>query len=83
MNERLYELLPNPFAVDYQHGDAPLDLYTEPEMERFAARVINECIKEIHIACEDFASNENKNSRSCPIDIGDHITKMLLKRFLE
>lgn len=83
MNERLYDLLPNPFAVDYQHGDAPLDLYTEPEMERFAARVINECIKEIRIACEDFATGENKNRNLCPIGVGDHLAKILLKRFLD
>lgn len=45
MHENLEDLLPNPFAVDYQHGDEPLDLYTEKELERFARRIIHECIE--------------------------------------
>ena len=45
MNERIKDLLPNPFAVDYQYKDGPLDLYTEKEMIRFAELIIRECIK--------------------------------------
>ena len=45
MHENLEELLPNPFSVDYQHGVDPLDLYTEKELERFARRIIYECIE--------------------------------------
>ena len=43
MNERIKELLPNPFAVDYQVAETPLDLYTEVEMQKFASRIIEEC----------------------------------------
>jgi hypothetical protein len=43
MNERIKELLPNPFAVDYQARETPLDLYTEVEMQKFASRIIEEC----------------------------------------
>ena len=43
MNERIRELLPNPFAVDYQYQDEPLDLYTEKEMIRFAELIVKEC----------------------------------------
>ena len=43
MNQKFKELLPNPFAVDYQHKDGPLDLYTEVEMQKFAEKIINEC----------------------------------------
>ena len=44
MNERIRELLPNPFAVDYQYKDGPLDLYTEKEMEKFAELIVRECL---------------------------------------
>lgn len=43
MNERIRDLLPNPFAVDYQVEDGPLDLYTEKEMLRFAKLIVREC----------------------------------------
>lgn len=43
MNERIKDLLPNPFAVDYQYKDGPLDLYTEKEMLRFAELIVREC----------------------------------------
>jgi hypothetical protein len=43
MNERIRELLPNPFAVDYQYQEEPLDLYTEKEMIKFAKLIIQEC----------------------------------------
>lgn len=45
MNERITDLLPNPFAVDYQYKDGPLDLYTEKEMIRFAEKIVRECIQ--------------------------------------
>lgn len=45
MHENLEDLVPNPFAVDYQCPDGPLDLYTEKELERFAHRIIRECIQ--------------------------------------
>ena len=41
MNERIKDLLPNPYAVDYR--DEPLDLYTEVEMQKFAEKIIREC----------------------------------------
>jgi hypothetical protein len=44
MNQRIKELLPNPFAVDYQYKDGPLDLYTEKEMEKLAELIVQECI---------------------------------------
>ena len=47
MNERIQELLPNPFAVDYQYQEEPLDLYTEKEMIKFAESIVGECINEI------------------------------------
>ena len=47
MNERIRDLLPNPFAVDYQYKDGPLDLYTEKEMIRFAQIIVRECVKNL------------------------------------
>lgn len=47
MNERIKDLLPNPYAVDYQHSEQPLDLYTEKELEKFAELIIKECIDKI------------------------------------
>ena len=44
MNERIRDLLPNPFAVDYQYKDGPLDLYTEKEMFRYAELIVRECL---------------------------------------
>lgn len=46
MIKSLEDLLPNPFAVDYQQaGDgSPLDLYTEREMFRYAERIIDQCL---------------------------------------
>ena len=44
MNQKFKELLPNPFTVDYQYKDGPLDLYTEVEMQKFAEKIISECI---------------------------------------
>ena len=43
MNERIKEMLPNPFAVDYQYEHGPLDLYTEKEMLKFAELIVREC----------------------------------------
>lgn len=45
MSERIRDLLPNPFAVDYQVENGPLDLYTEKEMIRFAELIVKECAK--------------------------------------
>jgi hypothetical protein len=42
MYRKIKELLPNPFVVDYQHSNAPLDLYTEAEMLKFARSIISE-----------------------------------------
>ena len=50
MNERIKDLLPNPFAVDYQYKDGPLDLYTEKEMIRFAELIVRECINQASIS---------------------------------
>ena len=43
MNERIRDLLPNPFAVDYQVAEKPLDLCTAVEMQKFAEKIIEEC----------------------------------------
>ena len=48
MNEKIKELLPNPFAVDYIGTDEPIDLYTEKEMFEFAEIIIKECIDVIN-----------------------------------
>ncbi len=48
MNERIKELLPNPFAVDYQYKDGPLDLYTEKELKKFAELIVQECAQVAH-----------------------------------
>ena len=45
MNEKIKELLPNPFAVDYIGTDEPIDLYTEKEMLEFANVIIQDCVK--------------------------------------
>ena len=60
MNEHLRDLLPNPFAVDYQyHGHGPLDLYTEAEMFKYAELIIKDCVRQ----CESIADiAENINS---------------------
>ena len=47
MNDRLKDILPNPFAVDYQAEHRPLDLYTEAEMFKYAELIIQECCKVI------------------------------------
>ena len=45
---KLTDKLPNPFGVNYQHGEEPLDLYTEEQMLKFAEYAINECIQTIN-----------------------------------
>ena len=45
MNEKIKELLPNPFAVDYTTYDEPMDLYREQELEKFAELIVKECSK--------------------------------------
>ena len=47
MNELLKELLPNPWAVDYQvpHDGRGFDLYDEKKMCEYAHRVIRECAR--------------------------------------
>jgi hypothetical protein len=40
MNQKIKNYLPNPFAVDYQYKDNPLDLYTENEMLKFGEDIV-------------------------------------------
>ena len=40
MNQKIKDYLPNPFAVDYQYEDGPLDLYTEKEMLKFGEDIV-------------------------------------------
>lgn len=45
MNERLKDLLPNPYMVDYQvpHDGRGFDLYDEKKMIEYGQRIIREC----------------------------------------
>ncbi len=47
MNEVLKELLPNPWAVDYQepHDGRGFDLYDEKKMIEYGHRIIKECAR--------------------------------------
>jgi hypothetical protein len=47
MNERLKELLPNPWAVDYQepHDGRGFDLYDERKMIEYGHRIVRECVE--------------------------------------
>jgi len=47
MNELLKELLPNPWAVDYQepHDGRGFDLYDERKMIEYGRRIIKECVE--------------------------------------
>jgi hypothetical protein len=47
MNERLKELLPNPYIVDYQvpHDGRGFDLYDERKMIEYGHRIIRECVE--------------------------------------
>ena len=56
MNEKIKELLPNPFAVDYTTYDEPMDLYREQELEAFAEMIIRECIG----ICDEVQENYGK-----------------------
>ena len=70
MNERIKDLLPNPFAVDYQYKDGPLDLYTEKEMIRFAKLIVRECIE----VCKSRVGNSDYNTgrMHCVSDLKEH-----------
>ncbi len=70
MNERIKDLLPNPFAVDYQYKDGPLDLYTEKEMLRFAELIIEECVE----VCKSRVGNSDYNTgrMHCASDLKEH-----------
>jgi hypothetical protein len=48
MNEQIRDLLPNPFAVDYQAENAPLNLYTEKEMLKFAQMIISLTVLKVY-----------------------------------
>lgn len=61
MNKRIKDLLPNPFAVDYQYKDGPLDLYTEKEMLRFAELIVKECVTEISKQCGEVSFDDWDN----------------------
>jgi len=69
MNEHIKSLLPNPFAVDYQYKDGPLDLYTEEEMLRFAESIVKECIKQCNQEWYDL-NNAAPVENELPRDIG-------------
>jgi hypothetical protein len=65
MNERIRELLPNPFAVDYQYQEEPLDLYTEKEMIKFAELIVKECADVIfngHFSDDECEGNSHRVS---------------------
>jgi len=47
MNIWIKDYLPNPFAIDYQYSNEPLDLYTEKEMLKYADWIIKECMRVI------------------------------------
>ena len=49
MNEKIKDLLPNPFAVDYEvkMHTGGLDLYTEEQMIEFAELIVKECLRRI------------------------------------
>ena len=68
MNERIKQLMPNPFAVDYQYKDGPLDLYTEKEIEKFAELIVKECLA-IAKNWEDELENANSLSASNAVGI--------------
>jgi len=68
MNERIKQLMPNPFAVDYQYKDGPLDLYTEKEIEKFAELIVKECLA-IAKNWEDELENANSLSESNAVGI--------------
>jgi hypothetical protein len=46
VNELLKELLPNPWAVDYQepHDGRGFDLYDERKMIEYGHRIVRECL---------------------------------------
>jgi hypothetical protein len=44
MNQKIKDYLPNPFTVDYQYKDGPLDLYTEKEMLKFGEDIVRRCM---------------------------------------
>lgn len=62
MTHKFKDYLPNPFTVDYQHSNEPLDLYTEKEMLKYADWVIREVITaaydEIQYATSHSIANE-------------------------
>ena len=70
MNEKIKELLPNPFAVDYTTYDEPMDLYREQELEKFAELIILECINQVELTW----MNQNGWSRNaaCVQSIKDY-----------
>lgn len=41
---KIKNYLPNPFTVDYQYSDGPLDLYTEVEMLKFGEDIVRRCM---------------------------------------
>ena len=45
MNERLKELLPNPYMVDYQvpHDGRGFDLYDEKKMLEYGQKIVQDC----------------------------------------
>ena len=60
MIENLKNLLPNPFAVDYQYQHGPLDLYTEKEMLKFANLIVKECIGIVENLPEGYIDYRNQ-----------------------
>jgi hypothetical protein len=54
MNERLKDLLPNPYMVDYQvpHDGCGFDLYDEKKMIEYGQMIVRECIAK----CNDLES---------------------------
>ena len=77
MNERIKDLLPNPFAVDYQYKNGPLDLYTEKEMIRFAELIVRECIG----CCEQVISDPVPKSVDTWLNGGEQCIQEIKEHF--
>ena len=49
MTEKLKELFPNPFCVDYQHphNGQGFDLYDDAKMIEYGKRIVQDCISQV------------------------------------
>lgn len=74
MNEKIKELLPNPFAVDYTTYDEPMDLYREQELEKFAVKLIEKCFEicRDNLLTEPYDFTYNDGVIDCSLMIKQH-----------